>query len=66
MIRTGKWKYFFYTNGEEFLYDLQADPGEEHNLIKDPSLRKMADELKQRASVDWVESSGKKKTAASQ
>jgi choline-sulfatase len=60
MIRTAKWKYFFYTDGEEFLFNMQADPGEEKNLIKDPALRKMADELKQRATVDWVATPPKK------
>lgn len=54
MIRTAKWKYFFYTDGEEYLYDLQADPGEESNLIRDPAHRKTADELKRRASEGWV------------
>jgi arylsulfatase A-like enzyme len=56
MIRTAKWKYFFYTNGEEYLYDLEADPGEENNLVKDPSHRKLADELKQKASAGWIQS----------
>ena len=60
MIRTARWKYFFYTNGEEYLYDLQADPGEENNLIKDPALRKTADELKQRASEGWIATPPKK------
>ena len=55
MIRTPRWKYFFYTDGEEYLYDMQADPGEEHNLSKEPQYRKLADELKQKASVGWVE-----------
>ena len=55
MIRTAQWKYFFYTGGEEFLYDLSTDPLEEKNLIKDPALRKTADDLKQRASVGWVQ-----------
>ena len=54
MIRSAKWKYFFYTNGEEYLYDMEADPGEENNLIKDPAYRKTADDLKQRASAGWV------------
>jgi choline-sulfatase len=54
MIRTARWKYFFYTTGEEFLYDLNADPGEETNLVKDPALRPVADDLKQRASAGWV------------
>ena len=53
MIRTAQWKYFFYTDGEEYLYDMQADPGEEHNLVKDPQHRKLADELKQKASAGW-------------
>ena len=54
MIRTAQWKYFFYTNGDEYLYDMHADPGEEHNLIKNPAFRKAADELKERASIGWV------------
>jgi choline-sulfatase len=55
MIRTAKWKYFFYTTGEEFLYDLENDPGEERNLINDATYRKTADELKQKASAGWVQ-----------
>lgn len=55
MIRTAKWKYFFYTTGEEFLYDLENDPGEERNLIGDATYRKTADELKQKASAGWVQ-----------
>jgi arylsulfatase A-like enzyme len=60
MIRTAKWKYCFYTNGEEYLYDMQADPNEEQNLIKNPALRKTADELKQRASAGWIATPPKK------
>ncbi|MSU48947.1 MAG: DUF4976 domain-containing protein [Opitutus sp.] len=55
MIRTARWKYFFYTNGEEFLYDLEQDPLEESNLIADPQHRKLADELKARATAGWVQ-----------
>lgn len=54
MIRTPRWKYFFYTTGEEFLYDLDADPGEESNLIQNSAYRKVADELKQKATAGWI------------
>lgn len=60
MIRTARWKYFFYTNGEEYLYDMQADPNEENNLIKNPACRKTADELKQRVSEGWMATPAKK------
>jgi len=60
MIRTPKCKYSFYTNGEEYLYDMQADPNEENNLIKNPDCRKTADELKQRASEGWMATPAKK------
>ncbi|MBI5769385.1 MAG: sulfatase-like hydrolase/transferase [Verrucomicrobia bacterium] len=63
MIRTAQWKYFFYTNGDEYLYDLAADPGEENNLVHPepgrgvvvPAHRALADELKARASAGWVQ-----------
>jgi len=61
MIRTAQWKYFFYTDGEEYLYDMQADPREEHNLIKDPQCRKLADALKEKASTGWSASPENKK-----
>lgn len=55
MIRTERWKYFTYTIGEEYLYDLQNDPLEENNLIGDPQYRKLADELKEKALAGWVQ-----------
>jgi len=54
MIRTERWKYFFYTNGEEYLYDLQADPEELANLVRRPEHRTLAAELKARAAAGWV------------
>lgn len=63
MIRTPRWKYFFYTDGEEYLYDLLADPGEVHNLVKDPQLRTLADELKRKASAGWISSAPEKEKA---
>ena len=64
-IRTQKWKYSVVAPGqdgskvaaadryvEEFLYDLENDPHERHNLVKEPSLaderRTLADRLKRR------------------
>ena len=55
MIRTAQWKYFYYTNGDEYLYDMAADPLEETNLSANPAYRKTADELKQRASAGWIQ-----------
>jgi choline-sulfatase len=54
MIRTARWKYFFYTTGEEFLYDLEQDPGEETNLAGQPEFRSVAADLKTRATAGWV------------
>ena len=54
MIRTAKWKYFFYTTGEEFLYDLETDPNEDTNLVNDPRHRATANELKAKATAGWA------------
>ena len=54
MIRTAQWKYFFYTTGEEYLYDLANDPGEDNNLVRDPQRRALVAELKDRASANWT------------
>ena len=37
MCRTKEWKYVRRLYETDELYDLRADPGEEHNLIADPS-----------------------------
>lgn len=55
MIRTARWKFFFYTNGEEYLYDLERDPPEDHNLAALPEHRTLVADLKQRASANWVQ-----------
>ncbi|MES2697102.1 MAG: sulfatase-like hydrolase/transferase [Verrucomicrobiota bacterium] len=55
MIRTAEWKYFFYTSGEDYLYNLRADSGEETNLVKDPKHQALVADLKQRASAGWVQ-----------
>ena len=49
MVRTTRWKYNYYPEGFEELYDLEADPGEQHNLARDPAhegtIREMKDRL---------------------
>lgn len=54
MIRTDRWKYFFYTSGEEYLYDMHNDPGEVHNLVDSPEHRALVMELRERASDGWI------------
>ncbi len=47
-VRTSRWKYIHYPENADWdeLYDLQADPGEEHNLIREPDARDTLEELK--------------------
>jgi len=69
-LRTDKWKYsvkapyrlgVFHKNSalymEEFLYDLEKDPYERHNLVKDPSHASLRKELAQtlRAKIHEIE-----------
>ena len=37
MARGRRWKYIRYLDGDEYLYDLQSDPGETQNLVDDAS-----------------------------
>ena len=47
MIRTHAWKYVHrYPYGPHELYDLQADPGERHNLVDDTPYAPMRETLK--------------------
>ena len=55
MIRTPRWKFSFYTSGDEFLYDMLADPGEENNLVRAPEHKALVSELTQKASGGWLE-----------
>ena len=38
--------YTRYKNGEEMLYDLQRDPGEDHNIVADPAYTDVLDRLR--------------------
>ncbi|NLX35925.1 MAG: arylsulfatase, partial [Chloroflexi bacterium] len=57
-VRTHRWKYGVDAPGrdgrndasadvyeEQYLYDLEADPHEQHNLVGDPAYRTVADDL---------------------
>ncbi len=53
-VRTERWKYLRWLAAEpavEELYDLRADPQEEHNLVSVPEHRDMLDRLRRR----WAE-----------
>lgn len=44
-IRTGRYKYIHYSNGDEELYDLATDPNELESLDKDPAYADLKAEL---------------------
>lgn len=55
MIRTDKWKYILrYPDGPNELYDLVNDPGENKNLIDNPTCNSIRNELEQ-ALGQWFE-----------
>ena len=47
MWRTPRWKYIETAARDDELYDLEADPGEMHNRIPDPSLSSRLGELRE-------------------
>lgn len=50
MVRTKRWKLVLHLEegGQNELYDLQTDPGEERNLYGDPFVKSIQDELTER------------------
>jgi len=52
MIRTRTRKYIWFKRGEEELYDLEADPGEKRNVVRDPKYRPCLEALRMRL-YDW-------------
>ncbi|MBN2308241.1 MAG: sulfatase-like hydrolase/transferase [Candidatus Hydrogenedentes bacterium] len=54
MVRTKRYKYVHNQGATHELYDEQADPGERRNLIAEPAMKPVADELRARLSA-WYE-----------
>lgn len=46
--RHGEWKYGWTATGSDELYNLGTDPAEMHNLIDDPSVRDLLQEMRRR------------------
>jgi len=53
MVRTRRWKYVYYPEGFEELYDLKADPNEMENLADDTEYREQIYEMKDRL-LHWL------------
>ena len=53
MVRTRRWKYNYYPDGYEELYDLQNDSQERQNLAGDPAHKPVVDDLRQRL-LNWL------------
>jgi len=53
MVRTERWKYVYYPDGLDELYDEKNDPGELNNLINSPEHRNILRQMKGRL-VSWM------------
>jgi arylsulfatase A-like enzyme len=53
MLQTDRFKYVFYPNDFDELYDHDADPYEMHNLARDPAYADVLRDMKQRM-VGWM------------
>jgi arylsulfatase len=56
MVRTRRWKYIYYPEGYEELYDLESDPQEMTNLAKDAGYQQQIYEMKDRL-LHWLTTS---------
>ncbi|MEK7754668.1 MAG: sulfatase/phosphatase domain-containing protein, partial [Acidobacteriota bacterium] len=53
MIRSGQWKYCYYHEDSEQLFDLRNNPEENVNLVKRPEHRELVASLNKRALEGW-------------
>ncbi len=53
MLRTDRWKLNHYLDGVDELYDLSADPAEQHNLFNDPAHQTTRERLLERLNLLW-------------
>ena len=53
MVRTRRWKYIYYPEGDAELYDLKNDPHEMHNLADHPEQTEVVYEMKDRL-LHWL------------
>jgi len=53
MLRRGRWKYIWYTDEGEELYDLEADPHEDENVIHRPDLAHLHERLRRDLRSFW-------------
>jgi arylsulfatase A-like enzyme len=53
MVRTKRWKFNYYPQGYQELYDLENDPSEFNNLANEPEYRKVVEEMKGHI-LDWL------------
>jgi arylsulfatase A-like enzyme len=53
MIRTVRWKYCYYPDGYDELYDIQADPFERVNLVDRAELREVVLDMRTQL-LNWL------------
>lgn len=53
MIRTDRWKYNYYLDGSEELYDMISDPGEWNNLAGSHYYKEVLQELRKKVKDFW-------------
>ena len=56
-VRTERWRYIRYANGDEELYDHDADPHELKNLASDPKYANVVAEMKALVKKNWPDNS---------